>query len=81
MARDDWLNPHQQAESCIRLADLRAALDRRDDALRLYGEAVGALGVPSDLMRSQYREPEAERLEMHGRLLWAVSGHVFMAPG
>ncbi|MCK4867687.1 MAG: hypothetical protein KAT39_06535 [Alphaproteobacteria bacterium] len=44
MARTDWPNSHREAESCIRLADLCAALDRRNDALRLYGEAIGVLG-------------------------------------
>ena len=44
MARNDWPNFHRQAESCIRLADLLAALDRRDEALELYAEGVGVLG-------------------------------------
>ena len=44
MARNDWPKSHQQAESCIRLADLLAALDRRDEALELYAEGVGVLG-------------------------------------
>ena len=44
MARNDEPNSHRHAESCIRLADLRAALDRRDDALQLYGEATSVLG-------------------------------------
>ena len=44
MARNDWPNFHQQAESCIRLADLLAALDRREEALALYAEGVGVLG-------------------------------------
>ena len=44
MAQTDWPNSERQAESLIRLADLRAALDRRSDALRLYGEAIGVLG-------------------------------------
>jgi tetratricopeptide (TPR) repeat protein len=48
MARDDWPNSQMQAESSIRLADLCAALDRRDDALRLYGEGVGVLGELPD---------------------------------
>lgn len=48
MARNDWPNSHQQAESCIRLADLRAALDRRDEALELYADGVSVLGELPD---------------------------------
>ncbi|MBE9552242.1 MAG: hypothetical protein IMF05_02145, partial [Proteobacteria bacterium] len=48
MARNDWPNTHQQAESCIRLADLRAALDRRDEALELYAEGIGVQGELPD---------------------------------
>jgi len=43
IARGDWPDSRKQAESCIRLADLYAALDRRDDALGLYGDAIGVL--------------------------------------
>jgi tetratricopeptide (TPR) repeat protein len=48
IARNDWPDSRKPAESCIRLADLYAALDRRDDALRLYGEAIGVLGELPD---------------------------------
>lgn len=48
LARRDWPASRQHAESCVRLADLRAAFDRRDDALQLYGEAVGALAELPD---------------------------------
>ena len=48
LARHDWPGAHQLAESCILLADLRAALDRRSDALKLYGEAIGVLGELPD---------------------------------
>ena len=65
MARDDWLNPHQQAESCIRLADLRAALDRRDDALRLYGEAVGMLGDLPDGVKPHLAHAVSNMGRMH----------------
>jgi tetratricopeptide (TPR) repeat protein len=44
LARQDWPASLKAAESCIRLADLGAALDQRDEALRLYGEAIGVLG-------------------------------------
>lgn len=43
-ARETWPDTRQFAESCIRLADLRAAMDRRDEALHLYGEGAGIMG-------------------------------------
>lgn len=48
LARNDWPESQKYAESSVRLADLYAALDRRDDALRLYGEAIGVLGELPD---------------------------------
>ena len=53
MARNDWPDSHKQAESSIRLADLYAALDRREDSLRLYGEAIGILGELPDGTNTQ----------------------------
>ncbi len=53
MARNDWPESRKQAESCIRLADLYAALDRREDALRLYGEAIGVLAEMPDGTNTQ----------------------------
>lgn len=48
--------------------------------------AAGLLEDLAALMRTRQREPEADQLQaraddMGGRLLWAVSRHVFMAPG
>jgi erythromycin esterase-like protein len=48
--------------------------------------AAGVLAELSGLMFDENRAPEAERLagraaEMRRRLLWAISNHVFMAPG
>lgn len=48
LARQNWPASRKLAESCVRLADLRAAVDRRDDALQLYGEAVVVLGQLPD---------------------------------
>lgn len=44
----DWPGSRRYAESCVRLADLRAALDRRSEALKLYGEAIAMLGDQPD---------------------------------
>ncbi len=48
MAELDWPDSPLLAESCIRLADLSAALDQRDEALRLYGQAIAILGELPD---------------------------------
>ena len=48
MAELDWPDSPLLAESCIRLADLSSALDQRDEALRLYGQAIAILGELPD---------------------------------
>jgi len=53
LARTDWPESRRLAESCIRLADLCAALDRREEARKLYGEAIGVLGDLPDGVNAQ----------------------------
>lgn len=53
LARTDWPNSRRLAESGIRLADLYAGLDRREEARNLYGEAVGVLGELPDGVNAQ----------------------------
>jgi tetratricopeptide (TPR) repeat protein len=48
MAEHDWPDSLLLAESYIRLADLSAALDQRDEALQLYGRAIAILGELPD---------------------------------
>lgn len=52
MAEMDWPDSLLLAESCIRLADLNAALDQRDEALQLYGRAIAILGELPDGVNS-----------------------------
>lgn len=53
LARKDWPESRRLAVSCIRLADLCAALDRRAEARNLYGEAVDVLGGLPDGVDAQ----------------------------
>lgn len=43
-ARAEWPASPRLGESLARLADIRAAFERTDDALRLYGQAIAVLG-------------------------------------
>jgi len=65
IARTDWPHSLMLAESCIRLADLRAALDRRDNALQLYGEAIGILGDLPDGVNSHLAHAVSNIGRMH----------------
>ena len=75
------------AETERHLARALELAEALDGGYRRLGVDIAAdiLADLSDLVLEDNRAAEAERLasraaEMRGRLLWAISGHVFMAP-